>query len=925
MSKDLTRWNRAGLSRFQYIDGNAPVWLEDLRHSLAERFPIWERVQQGEGEIRDAKEMEAGYQAERSDLLWETTRAFARAGHILTQNIEQYANEAYIGTVSQWDNLRRLVKMIDYHPAPPASAATWLVMMVKENSKGTLDEGFKVKYSPQDGGNSVVFETLEDIDVNDQLNTLHVEGWDRGAGSLADGLNSSGDALWQVDEDVGGLLQGQVTVVEDEDVAVVDSIARFDESSGEVVLAGNGWHGFNLATAQLYLKPLAIRKPLINGNQVVELDIDHSLVAGNVVGWKSAGEWKYASIKAVDGRRIRLDVSGDDRPDQVNIYRAFEILKPADDSEEFLAPVSEMDMVYFNTSENRFKSIETSDYDEFDISVSEDADDGVTAYVSRYIKIKDSSIMAIYLFPDNILAVGTASIPTDDRLVFPGGHGELAGGDWVVIEDENGARSVLKIETIDESEETFSVDFNSPFDFSSSIIERMYGPFKYSVQATGSNNNQTPLHTDELNRLVLDLDQFPEQLGVDRKLVIGQVNDEIYSNAMSATITKVDKNASRIEFTPALDGDAGFTRGNTVIYANVVNSGHGERQPERVLGSGEATASNQIFQFNNAEVSFVADVSMESGVRADIDIIVDNQTWRQVSTLNDSGPTDTHYCVRMTEEGYINICFGDGSHGRRLPSGNNNLRIAWRKGAGLSGNLDAGSLTRPVKPHYLLDEVRQPLPSSGGGGKESIESLRDTAPASVLTLKRAVSLSDFKHLASAHSSVWQANAFRNNGPFIRGEKIQVVVVPAGGVELSSELQKVLEEYLRTYTLPGVAVSVTDYLPVVITLDVKLRIKSDSFDPEFVKADVKSALLNAFKLEYRALGKPLYRAELYQVVEAVQGVENSDCTISSYTGTPLRIVKGDSGVIRMMEVEESQVIYVAEDGLGISVQYEEYAL
>ncbi|MEM1302772.1 MAG: hypothetical protein AAGH17_09330, partial [Pseudomonadota bacterium] len=28
---DLTRWNRAGLTRFDYVDGNAAVWLEELR------------------------------------------------------------------------------------------------------------------------------------------------------------------------------------------------------------------------------------------------------------------------------------------------------------------------------------------------------------------------------------------------------------------------------------------------------------------------------------------------------------------------------------------------------------------------------------------------------------------------------------------------------------------------------------------------------------------------------------------------------------------------------------------------------------------------------------------------------------------------------------------------------------------------------
>ena len=31
---DLTRWNRAGLTRFEYVDGDASVWLEELRIAL---------------------------------------------------------------------------------------------------------------------------------------------------------------------------------------------------------------------------------------------------------------------------------------------------------------------------------------------------------------------------------------------------------------------------------------------------------------------------------------------------------------------------------------------------------------------------------------------------------------------------------------------------------------------------------------------------------------------------------------------------------------------------------------------------------------------------------------------------------------------------------------------------------------------------
>ncbi len=36
--KDLTRWNRSGLNRFRYIDGNAATLLDTLRQNLTEQF-----------------------------------------------------------------------------------------------------------------------------------------------------------------------------------------------------------------------------------------------------------------------------------------------------------------------------------------------------------------------------------------------------------------------------------------------------------------------------------------------------------------------------------------------------------------------------------------------------------------------------------------------------------------------------------------------------------------------------------------------------------------------------------------------------------------------------------------------------------------------------------------------------------------------
>ena len=140
---DLTRWNRAGLSRFRYIDNNAVTYLEQLRQTLEDRFPNWkdlkleipdpdlEKVTRRERDDRLHQRQELlleQYNGERRDWGWEIARSFARACHVLTEHIDAYANEGFLGTATQWDSVRRMVEMLDYHPAPPASASTVLVL-----------------------------------------------------------------------------------------------------------------------------------------------------------------------------------------------------------------------------------------------------------------------------------------------------------------------------------------------------------------------------------------------------------------------------------------------------------------------------------------------------------------------------------------------------------------------------------------------------------------------------------------------------------------------------------------------------------------------------------------------------------------------------------------------------------------------------
>ena len=74
-----------------------------------------------------------------------------------------------------------------------------------------------------------------------------------------------------------------------------------------------------------------------------------------------------------------------------------------------------------------------------------------------------------------------------------------------------------------------------------------------------------------------------------------------------------------------------------------------------------------------------------------------------------------------------------------MPSGAGNIRADYRYGAG-AAKPPAGSIWSIAKPTKGLLSVIGPVPARGGADAETADELRTSAPASALTLGRAVSL-----------------------------------------------------------------------------------------------------------------------------------------------------------------------------------------
>jgi hypothetical protein len=929
--KDLTRWNRSGLSRFRYLDGNAISFLETLRQAMGEAFTEgginqWSALDRthpvgvDETPAQRQARWKAQYYDERRDYAWEILRSYARASHVLTEHLDAYANESYLNTASQWDNLRRLVEMLDYHPAPPASATTPLALLAKAGKSGTVAVGFACKDKPEDGSPPSVFETLDDLDIDHALNQLKALDWNKSQQTF-DYDSATDTASFPLSQPVEGVSVGTpgVLLVEsggnETGVAVVvtgidDELVELLVETPVVVLPAD----IKLHQVRLLLKPDFKQSPQLSGSNVMSVSGDHGLSVDSVVAWQVGSTWNAARVEQVEVNRILLSSAA-----------------PADGTEIYLTAYSEaQDLTVGGIDVNRV-ILPTLDHREqwalFDSNLNR-INYYSTIYESGealYTFLSGSSFEIVYYLPkdgDSAVPVATVEESNPQGVFLDGDPGKLATGDWLVAQVD-GEYHAAVIDAIEEGEDSYALELGRTF---LDEIELLLGDFELELRPLDYQVNETPvfatepaLRSNSHSLIYLEGEEIPALLDVGRVLIIAGRR-----KAMEVTVKAIDDEFNAIKVSPAIPGSEltaegttdNYTRYHTVIYGNVVDAGHGETQKQSILGSGDATQSNQTFDFDAEQVSFVDDGKFPPGVRAAVDVSVDGRIWQQVASLNDSDAEDAHYTVRIKENGTLRLEFGDGYRGRRLPSGNNNLRILYRKGNGLSGKLPAYSLVKEVKPHSLVEQLVQPIDTTGGNDMETVESMRNNAPPSLLTLERAVSLADFTHLAAGNSSVWQARAFRRNAGVSRTELIEVAVVPAGGGELGS-LKQTLESYLAGNALPGIRVEVAPYVGIILDLKLTLRIKQGEFNRELVAKTVEETLYEAFSLEKTKLGVPLYRSQVIGVVEGVSGVANCVCEINPYgfhdeSGaevTPKRITLGKGDVIKRVTLEDDQVIYM----------------
>lgn len=302
------------------------------------------------------------------------------------------------------------------------------------------------------------------------------------------------------------------------------------------------------------------------------------------------------------------------------------------------------------------------------------------------------------------------------------------------------------------------------------------------------------------------------------------------------------------------------------LWPNIVYAREGETEEETWQSSG---LPFQVFQVRNYPV-----------IAGTERVVIDGEAWQPVEDFDASEPGDKHY-VSRPEKGEFH--FGDGLRGAVPPTGKT-VTIRYRSGGGTEGNVEADTICGCSVTGIT---VTNPYPSHGGETGETVEEAFVRFKRELKVPYTAVTADDYEYIVRRTPGLRVARARAIISP---GEnEVTVVVIPysLGKKPLpDSHFRQAVCKYLDRHRLVTTAIRISspDYVEISVAAEVKVK---PGYHPDQIKLRINESLdrfLSPLRRQEKdnewPFGRPVYRSEINEILEGVDGV---DCvpTLSLY--------------------------------------------
>jgi len=335
--------------------------------------------------------------------------------------------------------------------------------------------------------------------------------------------------------------------------------------------------------------------------------------------------------------------------------------------------------------------------------------------------------------------------------------------------------------------------------------------------------------------------------------------------------------------------------------------------------------------------------------------------WKLVKDFSDSTRYDRHYTLDSAS-GLVQLGPGirqsDGTtkqYGRIPENGRMLYFKRYRFGGGARGNLPPNTIQTMTSSIAYVARVSNLVRSSGGQDQEDLEEVKLRAQRELQAQNRAVTAQDYEQFVRGYSrSVARVKCLAPEATEAGDNEgretgvVQILVDPAvataletgdlSRLHLNPEFVSDLSSYLDQYRLLTTIVKVSDPNYIGVKLNIEIVI-SDYSNPQVVMERVNRVVRNMInplvpfpdlQKEFPLLeagwdgwplGRSLYPAEIYALVQRIPGVQYVlDVGVSYRTVNPSVEGTPNAPVAPLAELED-KVLWVAQDTLLCSLDHE----
>jgi hypothetical protein len=809
---------------------------------------------------------------------------------ILTFYQERLANESYLRTAGQLRSLTELSRLIGYQPAPGVSASAYLAFILKPTpgqppnpsaSPITIPAGTKVQSVPAQGQTPQTFETSTNILAKSDWTALPVQtglAWTPQSGDLSVYLTGTatqlqpGDLILIVGDERIGLPTSPHW-----DIRVVASVTVDGQNNRTRVTWSEPLGSGSGTPAQSNPKFYAFRQraALFGYNAVQPLMLDVGNLNAKLKNYMNADQTEWLFEISQDSKNTGLYLRG---------------LVDLDSLYPKITPKGWIALIRPDQAVTRSPSGTISLYMVNSITAVARSDFGTSAKVSRVATDAPANSTELKPYYDDTrkttaLVQSEQLAVAEQPLTFPL-YGttisletlrtDLAAVQFLAV---SGKRQKIAVANAANLPKFYPNDNSNWRTLALGEILTLTGPPMPAPPAIpAAPPTALPVWNSAGNAPTLNVEDANGRPGTvsahleDFVLAPSSGSDPVVSEY--ALVKQVDSTSdpghTQFQLQSALTYC--YDRSSTTVNANVGLATHGQSVSE-VLGSGNSSTPNQTFKLKQSPLSFVQSAT-PTGRASTLKVPVNGAAWREVSSLYHQSSSAAVYATLNQADGSAKLLFGDGVEGALLPTGQNNVQASYRAGSGSAGNVAAGALSTLMDRPLGVSGVTNPEAASGGQDPQSIGDIRTNAPQTVLTLGRAVSITDYQNFAATFAGISKAYAlWIPNGP---GRGVFLTIAGVGGAGVSQNAIATLVSSLHSFGNPLIPIAVQPYVESLFSFSANLVI-DPNYDAPTVQAQAQQALSDALSFAARSFGQGVSIDEIAALIQGVPGVVASNVT------------------------------------------------